>query len=153
MSVIERQPTIKKPKLDIFDKAMSSDESCIVAVSLPIDMRMLPRVRPCQCNHASTHACASQVRFDRKEFDELFNDVKDVLMLARNHDDIYGEELNSARRSHAYKYSPKERLFIFLVYVHEYPTFRALERQTNLKRRPRCSPTSYGSAVSWWSIQ
>ena len=59
------------------------------------------------------------------EFHDLLNDVRDVLVLARNHSMDYTDAENRRRRRRAFKYRPEERLFAFLVYLRRYPALRS----------------------------
>ena len=51
---------------------------------------------------------------------QLFGEVQDVLHLCRDSTHSYGPHLNRMRRARRYKYSPRERLFIFLCYCRQY---------------------------------
>jgi hypothetical protein len=69
------------------------------------------------------------VRFTTKEFHDLVDDVRDAMLEARDPDARFTEAANAVRRSRAGKYTVEERLFVFLVWLKEYPTFASLERQ------------------------
>ena len=58
------------------------------------------------------------------EFEDLHNDVLDVLRLSRNSDCRFTEEENSLRKKRHFKFSSRERLFHFLMFCRHYPTFR-----------------------------
>ena len=62
--------------------------------------------------------------FYPSEFDRVLTGVMDVMVLCRDVDDEYGEELNAARRKRRFKYSTRERLFIFFVYARQYQSLR-----------------------------
>ena len=55
----------------------------------------------------------------------LYKEVEDVLLAARARDPAIPVEADTRRRRRAFKYSPRERLYWFLLYMKEYPTFRA----------------------------
>jgi hypothetical protein len=58
------------------------------------------------------------------EFEDLHNDVLDVLRLSRNSDCRFTEEENGLRKKRHFKFSSRERLFHFLMFCRHYPTFR-----------------------------
>jgi hypothetical protein len=61
--------------------------------------------------------------FSPSEFGELLGDVMDVMLLVRDVDHDYGPELNAQRRKRRFKYSARERLFIFLTYCRQYQSY------------------------------
>jgi hypothetical protein len=81
----DRLPTLSKPKSDMYS----------INVKLP-------------------EVFQSLVRYTPAEFEDLHNDVLDVLMLARNHAHTFTDEENKLRRKTRFRYSSRERLFHFL---------------------------------------
>ena len=78
---------------------------------------------------ADAEKFANAVRFTPTEFNALLSDVRDVMLEARDADARHTTLSNSLRRARAGKFSVEERLFIFLIWLNEYPKFRSLARQ------------------------
>jgi hypothetical protein len=69
-------------------------------------------------------------RYNPSEFEQLYLDVQDVLALCRDVDGVYTEEENRMRKKRRFKYSARERLFHFLVFLTHYP--KLTESSTNM---------------------
>ena len=104
---------------------------------------LLPRTlmvkRPKSTNFASYARDAEKfqniVRFTPSEFCDLVEDVRELMLEARDSDSKYSLEENATWQSRAGKFSVEERLFMFLVWVNEYPKFRSQARQIADGRR------------------
>jgi hypothetical protein len=66
---------------------------------------------------AFTNLCA----FTPGEFEDLHNDVLDVLQLSRNSSCLFTDEENALRKKRHFKFSSRERLFHFLMFCRQYP--------------------------------
>ena len=87
----DRMPTLLLPKSDRFDTFI-----------------LLPDKFQQECG------------FKPAEFLKLLGEVEDVMHLCRDSEGLYGQALNRQRRARRFKYSPRERLFIFLCYCRQY---------------------------------
>ena len=74
----------------------------------------------------------ASVRFTPAEFEELHSDVLEVLESARFDSSVFTTEQNRLRKRRRFKFSSRERLFHFLCFVHEYPTFRSMASRVGL---------------------
>ena len=101
----DRLPTLSKPKSDMYS----------INVKLP-------------------EVFQSLVRYTPAEFEDLHNDVLDVLMLARNHAHTFTDEENKLRRKTRFRYSSRERLFHFLYWLKHYDCISASSTFTALCR-------------------
>ena len=65
---------------------------------------------------------ASDRKLTPSEFEDLHNDVLDVLRLSRNSSCLFTDEENALRKKRHFKFSSRERLFLFLMFYRQYPT-------------------------------
>ena len=93
-SLHERDPTVIVPKSEEFDKFV-----------------LLPDKFKRECG------------FTPVEFGVFLAEVMDVMVLCRDIHGEYGKDLNAKRRKRRFKYSARERLFIFLRYCRQYQSF------------------------------
>ena len=94
VSLRAREPTVAMPKSEAFDAFV-----------------LLPDKFKEECG------------FTPIEFADLLASVMDVMILCRDEYGEYGKELNAKRRKRRFKYSARERLFIFLCYCRQYQSF------------------------------
>ena len=74
------------------------------------------------------------VRFTPKEFEDLHDDVEEVMLRTRNHTGTFTDAENQLRRKRHFKYSSRERLFHFLWLLKNYPVVTEGANATNLCR-------------------
>lgn len=76
----------------------------------------------------------SLVRFTPQEFEELHTDVLDVLRRVRDVDHTFTVAENNCRRFRRFKYSSRERLFHFFVWLKHYGTVRKAATECRLSK-------------------
>ena len=74
------------------------------------------------------------VRFTPAEFEQLHDDVSDILALTRNVGHAFTDEENRLRKRRRFKYSSRERLFHVLHIMKDYPKISESAGATNLTR-------------------
>jgi hypothetical protein len=95
-----------------------------VSIGYRLPMLLMPKSDLYELHVAMPDRFQALCTFTPSEFEDLHNDVLDVLMLTRNLDGVYTEEENKMRKKRRFKYSSRERLFNFLCYMVSYRSLR-----------------------------
>ena len=95
---------------------------------------MMPSSSMYEDNVRNAERFQSLCRFTPAEFEDLHTDVLDVLLMVRDCYHTFTESENKLRKKRRFKYSSRERLFHFLVYMTHYQTLNKGSTDFGLSR-------------------